>query len=130
MIKVPADLRKALAAAPASKALWGDLTPIARMDFVSWIEAAKQPETRRRRIERACDMLEKGKRRPCCYSIVPLDFHNALAAAPTAKAAWGGLTSTARRDLLRSIEAGKQPDKRKSRIEKVCLQLATRKRRP
>ena len=108
----------------------GRLTPIARMDFVSWIEAAKRPETRRRRIERACDMLEKGKRRPCCYSIVPLDLHNALAAAPTAKAAWSGLASTARRDLLRSIEMGKGPDTRRSRIEKVCIQLAARKRRP
>src|SRR5690349_21607190 len=107
---VPMDLRKALAAAPMAKALWADLTPIARMDFVSWIEAAKQPETRRRRIERACDMLVSGKRRPCCYSIVPLDFHNALAAAPKAKTQWSGLTSTARRDLLRSIEAEKHPE--------------------
>lgn len=128
--KVPVDLRKALAAAPVSNALWSDLTPIARMDFVSWIEAAKQPETRRRRIERACDMLENGKRRPCCYSIVPLDFHNALAIAPKAKATWSGLESTARRDLLRSIEAEKEPGSRGRRIDKVCSQLAARKRNP
>ena len=121
------DLRKALAATPMAKALWADLTPIARMDFVSWIEAAKQPETRRRRIERACDMLVSGKRRPCCYSIVPLDFHNALAAAPTAKMQWSGLTSTARRDLLRSIEAEKHPETRRRRIANVCTQLAARK---
>jgi uncharacterized protein YdeI (YjbR/CyaY-like superfamily) len=123
------DLRKALAAVPIAKALWGDLTPIARLDFVSWIDAAKQPETRRRRIERACDMLVSGKRRPCCYSIVPLDFHNALAAAPKAKTQWSSLTSTARRNLLRSIEAGKEPETRGRRIEKICTQLATRKRR-
>lgn len=126
---VPADLRKALASAPEAKAIWSDLTPIARMDFVSWIEAAKQAETRIRRVERTCDMLEKGKRRPCCFSIVPLDFHNALAAAPAAKAQWSGLSSTARRVLLRSIEAGKEPDSRERRIEKACMQLAARKRR-
>ena len=62
--RVPTDLRKALAAAPMAKAQWRDLTPIARRDFVSWIDSAKQPETRRRRIEKACSMLVAGKRRP------------------------------------------------------------------
>jgi len=49
---MPPDLRKALAATPGAKAVWSDLTPIARRDFLSWVAAAKQPETRRRRIER------------------------------------------------------------------------------
>ena len=61
---LPVDLRKALAAAPVAKAQWRDLTPIARRDFISWIDSAKQPETRRRRIEKACSMLAVGKRRP------------------------------------------------------------------
>ena len=51
--RVPTDLRKALAATPMAKAQWRDLTPIARRDFVSWIDSAKQPETRRRRVEKA-----------------------------------------------------------------------------
>ena len=51
---VPTDLRKALTAAPLAKAQWRDLTPIARRDFISWLDSAKQPETRRRRIEKAC----------------------------------------------------------------------------
>ena len=34
--KVPADLRKALAAAPRQ---WNNLTPIARRDFTSWIDS-------------------------------------------------------------------------------------------
>src|SRR5438552_7124326 len=79
---VPTDLRKALADAPQAKAQWSDLTAIARRDFISWIDSAKQPETRRRRIERACSMLAAGKRRPCCYSIVSLDLHKALKATP------------------------------------------------
>src|SRR5687767_12617260 len=95
--KVPADLRKSLAAAPKAKAQWGDLTPIARRDFISWIDSAKQPETRRRRIEKACSMLAAGKRRPCCYSIVSFNLYTALSATPKAKAQWSTLTSTERR---------------------------------
>jgi len=65
---VPADLRKALAAAAAKvREAWSDITPAARRDFVHWITSAKQAETRTRRIENACDMLAKGKRRPCCF---------------------------------------------------------------
>jgi len=73
--RVPTDLRKALAAAPAAKAQWSALTPIARRDFITWIDAAKQASTRSRRIERACSMLAEGKRRPCCFTIVSLDLH-------------------------------------------------------
>ncbi len=62
--RVPADLRKALAATPVAKAQWSDLTPIARRDFISWIDSAKQPEVHKRRIEKACVMLAAGKRRP------------------------------------------------------------------
>jgi hypothetical protein len=65
--RVPMDLRKALAAAPLAQALWTDITPIARRDWILWISSAKQPETRRRRIEKACAMLASGKRRVCCF---------------------------------------------------------------
>ncbi len=66
--RVPADLRIALAAAqPKVRDVWSDITPIARRDFVHWIVSAKQAATRARRIENACDMLAKGKRRPCCF---------------------------------------------------------------
>ena len=65
--KVPADLRKALAAAPKARALWADITPIARRDWMQWITSAKQPETRARRVNNACSMLAAGKRRVCCF---------------------------------------------------------------
>lgn len=66
--RVPADLRKALAAAhPKARAVWSDITPIARRDWVQWIESAKREETRLKRLETACDMLAQGKRRPCCF---------------------------------------------------------------
>ncbi|MEY2481501.1 MAG: hypothetical protein QOK24_29 [Verrucomicrobiota bacterium] len=65
---VPADLRKALAtAAPKARALWSNITPIARRDWIHWITSAKQPETRTRRIKNACSMLAAGKRRVCCF---------------------------------------------------------------
>ncbi len=66
--RVPADLRKALAAAPTkAREVWSDITPAARRDFIHWIVSAKQAETRARRIRNARDMLAKGKRRPCCF---------------------------------------------------------------
>lgn len=65
---VPADLRKALAAAPLkAREAWSDITPAARRDFIHWIVSPKKPETRVKRIATACDMLAKGKRRPCCF---------------------------------------------------------------
>ena len=66
-IRVPVDLRKALAAAALAQAGWEDITPMARRDWIFSISSAKQPETRRRRIEKACDMLASGKRRLCCF---------------------------------------------------------------
>ena len=66
-MRVPTDLRKALAAAPVAHAGWEEITPMARRDWIFSILTAKQPETRSRRIEKACDMLECGKRRLCCF---------------------------------------------------------------
>jgi hypothetical protein len=64
---VPADLRQALAHAPAALMVWDDITPIARRDWVHWITSAKRDETRTRRIASTCDMLAGGKRRVCCF---------------------------------------------------------------
>jgi len=65
--RVPMDLDKALRAVPLAQASWADITPMARRDWIFSISTAKQPETRRRRIEKACDMLTSGKRRLCCF---------------------------------------------------------------
>jgi len=128
--KVPTDLRKALAAAPKSKAQWSDLTSIARRDFISWIDSAKQQETRKRRIERACSMLAAGKRRPCCYTIVSFDLYTALNGTPKAKAQWSDLTPFERRDFIGWMDSDKEPVAHKRRIEKACVMLAAGKRRP
>src|SRR5436190_2848431 len=66
--EVPTDLRKALAAAASKvRAVWSDITPNARRDWIHWITSTKQAETRARRIKNACSMLAGGKRRPCCF---------------------------------------------------------------
>ena len=65
--RVPVDLRDAFDAAPAAKAQWASLTPVARRDWIHWMTSAKKAETRERRITNACDMLASGKRRACCF---------------------------------------------------------------
>jgi hypothetical protein len=66
-VRVPVDLRKALAAKPLAQAGWDGITPLARRDWIFSVTTAKQPETRRRRIAKACDMLACGKQRLCCF---------------------------------------------------------------
>ena len=63
----PDDLREALAASPAAKVVWDDTTTIARLDWIHWIESAKQARTRKSRVDNACDMLSSGKKRVCCF---------------------------------------------------------------
>src|ERR1700674_528394 len=125
--RVPTDLRKALAVTPMTKAQWRDLTPIARRDFISWIDSAKQPETRKRRIEKACSMLAAGKRRPCCYSIVSFNLYTALAATRMAKAQWSDLPPSEPRGFFSWMDSAKQPDRHRRRIEKACVMLAAGK---
>ena len=130
MTTMPADLRRALAAEPSAKAKWKGLTPIARRDFIAWIDSAKQTRTREQRIERACDMLLSGKRRPCCFAVVPLDLHNALKAAPAAKARWRGLDGDARRDFIDWIQAASDRAARDRRVGKACALIAAGKQPP
>jgi hypothetical protein len=65
--RVPMELRQALAAAPLAQTTWADITPMARQNWILWISSTKHLETRRSRIEKACDMLASGKRRVCCF---------------------------------------------------------------
>jgi hypothetical protein len=65
--KLPADLRKALVADATVLDAWKDITPLARNEFICWVEDAKQEMTRERRIRRTREELEEGQRRPCCW---------------------------------------------------------------
>lgn len=65
--QVPDALWNALAACPEAKATWETTTTIARIDWIHWIESAKQTTTREKRLANACDMLASGKKRVCCF---------------------------------------------------------------
>ncbi len=65
---VPADLSKALESDPQANALWVKITPMARWDWLRWIRATSNRETRSRRIEVALSKLKAGERRPCCFN--------------------------------------------------------------
>ncbi len=65
--KVPRDLHEALANDPSASAAWQSITPLARNEWICWVEEPKLPETRQRRVERTHTELAEGKRRPCCW---------------------------------------------------------------
>jgi Bacteriocin-protection, YdeI or OmpD-Associated len=65
--ELPADLRDGLIASATALAAWSDITPLARNEFICWVEDAKQAATRERRIRRTREELEEGMRRPCCW---------------------------------------------------------------
>ncbi len=65
--ELPADLCKALCANATALTAWKDITPLARNEFICWVEDAKQERTRERRIRRTQEELEEGQRRPCCW---------------------------------------------------------------
>jgi uncharacterized protein YdeI (YjbR/CyaY-like superfamily) len=122
--KVPPDFQKALWANTKVKVKWLEITPIARRDFIRWIESAKQSGTRDRRIKVACSKLASGQRRPCCYAVVPMNLYKALNANLRAKAAWKGLSPDARRDIVEKIDSAKDPIAREKQIQKVCDALS------
>lgn len=65
--KIPIDFQEALSSDLQALALWEDITPLARNEWICWVESAKKQSTRESRIERACNDIKKGKRRPCCW---------------------------------------------------------------
>jgi hypothetical protein len=67
---VPQDLEIALTAAPPKiQALWKDITPMARWEWVRWVSATNNPDTRKRRVEVTISKMNGGKRRPCCFNL-------------------------------------------------------------
>ena len=68
---LPADFEESLKLHPGALATWDDITPLARNEWICWIESAKKPETRLKRIGWGCESLIDGKRRPCCWPGCP-----------------------------------------------------------
>ena len=68
---LPRDLETALRSDPQALSTWLDITPLARNEWICWIESAKKAETRAKRFDWGLENLRDGKRRPCCWPGCP-----------------------------------------------------------
>ena len=68
---VPEDLAAALFADDHALAIWEGISPLARNEWICWVENAKKHPTRLKRIARVPADLKSGKRRPCCWPGCP-----------------------------------------------------------
>lgn len=64
---IPEDLSNALAHDKIALEKWEDITPLARNEWICWVESVKKPEKRREHVDRVCSELKEGMRRPCCW---------------------------------------------------------------
>jgi Bacteriocin-protection, YdeI or OmpD-Associated/Domain of unknown function (DUF1905) len=62
VVTVPPDFQALLNANPAAKQTFTTFSYSNQRDYVLWIEDAKRPETRQRRMAKAVDLLSAGKR--------------------------------------------------------------------
>lgn len=67
-LKVPADLRDALAGNARAKATFDSFSPSARRDYLEWITEAKREDTRARRLVQAVEWMAEGKMRNWKYA--------------------------------------------------------------
>ena len=65
--QVPADLREVLLSDLKALSAWEDITPLARNEWICWVQSVKKEETRKDHVRRAREELVGGKRRPCCW---------------------------------------------------------------
>ena len=68
--QIPGDFSEALSNAPMKvQELWKKITPMARWEWVRWVNATSVTETRKRRIDVSMSKMSVGKRRPCCFNL-------------------------------------------------------------
>lgn len=67
---LPADIKKALDTAPQKvQDKWRDITPMARWEWVRWVNSTGNADTRAIRIEKTVSKLNGTHRRPCCFNL-------------------------------------------------------------
>lgn len=67
---LPDDFKQVLAVAPQRvKEKWQDITPMARWEWIRWMNATLSQETRVVRIEKTISKLNGKHRRPCCFNL-------------------------------------------------------------
>ncbi len=64
---MPSDLGKALGADKTAAAVWEELTPLGRNEWICWVTFVKLEQTRKDHIKRLVNEIKEGKRRPCCW---------------------------------------------------------------
>jgi uncharacterized protein YdeI (YjbR/CyaY-like superfamily) len=69
--KLPEDFKKAITSSSKALALWQDITPLARNEWICWVISCKKAETRDIRIKKAISKMNGGMRRPCCWAGCP-----------------------------------------------------------
>lgn len=68
--EVPADIAQALEMAPEKvKGKWQDITPMARWEWIRWVNSTGSTDTRAIRIEKTVSKLNATHRRPCCFNL-------------------------------------------------------------
>lgn len=65
--KIPSDLKQTLIKDQMAVNKWEEITPLARNEWICWVESVKKPKTRQEHIKRVCSELKDGIRRPCCW---------------------------------------------------------------
>lgn len=71
MHKITKDIQAVLNLNKDVLSIWNTLTPLTRNEWICWITIVKKPETRIAHLERLCEDLRSGKRRPCCWPGCP-----------------------------------------------------------
>jgi hypothetical protein len=67
---VPKDFADALKTAPEKvKDKWKDITPMARWEWIRWVNSTGNMDTRAVRIEKSISKMEGKHRRPCCFNL-------------------------------------------------------------
>ena len=68
---LPDDMSEAIIADATIADAWNALTPLARNEWICCTTIVKKAETRQEHIERLCEDLKNGKKRPCCWPGCP-----------------------------------------------------------
>ena len=62
VVNLPDDVAALVEANPAAAATWETLAPSHKREYARWIEDAKRPETRQRRVEETISRLANGEK--------------------------------------------------------------------
>ncbi len=67
---VPKDFADGIAAASEKvRQKWHDITPMARWEWIRWVNSTNSLDTRAIRIEKSVSKLDGKHRRPCCFNL-------------------------------------------------------------